>query len=108
MRVSAGQTNSRGHSTQNNGGLKTKETMMRQQQYETLLDLYGDNYCACAENDCCKKILQEKFKCLVKSPLSSPLLREFTQIITGSKVKSAANMFRTFLRYIENNGNEMN
>ena len=70
MRVSAGQTNSRGHSAQNNGGIKTKESLLRLQQYETLLDLFGENYCACHENDHCKKVLSDKFRCLLKSPLS--------------------------------------
>ena len=35
-------------------------------------------------------------------------MREFTQIITGSKVKSAASIFRIFLRFLENNNNELN
>lgn len=81
-------------------GVRTKESIQRQQQYETLLDLYGDNYCAC-QNDHCKNDLSSKFKGLLKTKISKTLFREFTQIITGSIQKHSAKLFRYFLKFLE-------
>lgn len=81
--------------------IKTKETLQRQQLYETLLDLYGDNYCAC-QNKHCKGHLNNKFRTLLKvNQLSHPLLREFIQIITGSMMKKSATFFKYFFKFLE-------
>ena len=84
-----------------NGDIRSKEDLQRQQQYQTLLDLYGDNYCSC-DNEHCKAHLNSKMRVFLQTEkLTKPLLRELTQVIAGVKKIPSAKLFRYLMKFLE-------